>query len=370
MQKKKDIKGSPQVGKAGDSLPPFRHHMIRQRVDRHGHISQLEPESELPGCNMPSSQIGVIKEGPIRKWMAAKKQWDTKFASSKRRVQKQRAKDMAKGYQQFGDGEVPPPSALAGRRKLGEDLKEPKKSRSMGMSLWSLWGSKHDEKTIVLEHEADKEPEITTATAADGANARPLHDVKTAQGEKLDARKKPDYSRSRSRRRTVTDQNQTGRDDVDENTPASVLHSKLAEKRGTAADGDAHLAPDFVADGNAPQILVRSPNIEKDESELKRPKADGIAFPFSLKNHHATASMTTLTSSIGIRPQDDIVTPGAKDSGVPQNANDVEASGKGKEEESEQVIENGQVVSAERPPMETFKTALEIMPAQPATKSQ
>jgi hypothetical protein len=173
--------------------------MIRQRVDYHGNIYHLEPASQLPGCNLPPSEIGVIKDGPVRKWMAAKKEWDTKFASAKRRVRKQRAKEMAKGYQQFGAGEVPPPSALAGRRKTGEDLKEEKKTRSTGMSLWSLWGSKHDEKTIELEQEADREPEKSVASAVDGAGARPLHDMKTQQGKQMDLGQMPEYSRSRSR---------------------------------------------------------------------------------------------------------------------------------------------------------------------------
>lgn len=362
--------------------------MIRQRVDRHGNISQLEPESDLPGCNMPVSEIGVIKQGPVKKWMGAKKQWDTRYASSKRRVQKQRAKEMAQGYQQFGDGEVPPPSALAGRRKVGEDLKVEKKKRSMGMSLWSLWGSKHDEKAIELEQQADKEAETITVSGADGANSRSLHDLKTAQGKQLDSGKKPDYSRSRSRRRTVTDQRQTEGDDIDENTPASVIHNRLAEKRGSTGVGDSHLAPDFVAEGSVPQILVRSPTVEMDESELKRPKAGGIAFPFSLKNEGATASMTTLTSSAGVQPVDDIGNPGSRESGVQENPKDVGASaaitgeGKGKRQETgdlvdkasfglddTKVVENGEVVSAKRPPIETFVSAWEVLPAESSTKT-
>jgi hypothetical protein len=311
----------------------------------------------------------------VRKWMAAKRQWDTKFATSKRRVQKQRAKEMAKGYQQFGDGEVPPPSALAGRRKAGEDLKEEKKKRSYGMSLWALWGSKHDEKTIVLEQEADKEPEMSTATAEDGANARALDDTKTAQGKKLDAngKKKPDYSRSRSRRRTVTDQHQTDGDDIDENTPAAVIHTKLEEKRGNLSQiTNDNLAPRFLADDTMPQILVRSPTIEKDESELKRPKAGGIAYPFSLKKHGATASMTTLTSSIGVPPAAEVDSPGSKDSGVEQNAGDIEAAaamgsvdGKGKQKEDSdgpKAVENGEIVDANRPPLETFFSAKSDLP--------
>ena len=183
--------------------------MIRQRVDRHGNIFPLEPPSELPGCNISPSEIGVIKEGPVKKWMAAKRQWDTKFAFSKFSVQKQRAKEMAKGYQEFGNGEAPPPSALAGRRQTGEVLREEKKKRSIGMSMWSGWGSKHDRRAIVLEQQADGRPETATASSADGAGARPLHDNETAHGKRMErglSAKGPNYSRSRSRRRTVTDE--------------------------------------------------------------------------------------------------------------------------------------------------------------------
>lgn len=135
------------VGKAGDPLPSFRNHMIRQSVDRHGRISPLQPAASLPALQVPPSEIGVIKRGPVEKWMTAKKQWDTKFANEKRKVQKQRIKEMKDGYQSFGPNEFPPPSALAGRR--GASMPKVKKvKRSWGMSLWSLWGSSHDEKTV------------------------------------------------------------------------------------------------------------------------------------------------------------------------------------------------------------------------------
>lgn len=136
-----------QVGKAGDALPPFKDHMIRQRVDRHGHIYPLDPPSSMPALQMSANEVGVIKPGPVGKWLSAKKQWDQKYAREKRRVQKQRAKEMAKGFQGFGNDEVPPPSALAGRRGLSMP-KEEKKKKSWGMSMWSLWGSSHDENTV------------------------------------------------------------------------------------------------------------------------------------------------------------------------------------------------------------------------------
>ena len=138
---------SEQIGKAGDSLPPFLNHMIRQRVDRHGRIYPLGSHASLPALQISANEIGVIKPGPVMKWLDAKQVWDRKYAHEKRRVQKQRVKEMAKGFQDFADDDTPPPSALAGRRGLTMP-KEKKKHRSMGMSLWSLWGSKHDEKTV------------------------------------------------------------------------------------------------------------------------------------------------------------------------------------------------------------------------------
>ena len=135
------------VGKAGDTLPPFQNHMIRQSVNRHGHVYPLGPASSLPALQMSPNEIGVIKPGPVRKWLEAKTRWDHKYAREKRKVQKQRIKEMARGFEEIGDDEVPPPSALARRR--GKDMpKESKKTKSMGLSLWSLWGSSHDEKTV------------------------------------------------------------------------------------------------------------------------------------------------------------------------------------------------------------------------------
>ena len=135
------------VGKAGDPLPPFRDHMVRQRVDRHGHIYGLEPASSLPALQLPANEIGVIKPGPVRKWLNAKQKWDTRFAKEKRKVQKQRTDEMLQGFEGFGSDEMPPPSALAGRRGMRVPENE-KKKMSWGMSLWSLWGSSHDQKYV------------------------------------------------------------------------------------------------------------------------------------------------------------------------------------------------------------------------------
>lgn len=134
------------VGRAGDPLPPFQHHMIRQRIDRHGRIYPLMAKEELVALQLPVADVGVPKKGPVSKWMKAQQQWNSKFAKQKIKIQKQRLKDMEKGFEGF-EGEIPPPTALAGRRVKGMKAEKPKK-RSWGMSMWAGWGSKHDSATV------------------------------------------------------------------------------------------------------------------------------------------------------------------------------------------------------------------------------
>jgi hypothetical protein len=134
------------VGRAGDPLPAFEHHMIRQRIDRHGRIYPLAVKEVLPALNLLIEDVGVPKTGPVSKWMKAQGQWNSKFAKQKIKIQKQRLKDMEKGFEGF-DGETPPPTALAGRRVKGMKAEKAKK-RSWGMSMWAGWGSKHDSSTV------------------------------------------------------------------------------------------------------------------------------------------------------------------------------------------------------------------------------
>ncbi|KAL9604647.1 MAG: hypothetical protein Q9219_000367 [cf. Caloplaca sp. 3 TL-2023] len=296
------------VGRAGEPLPAFKNHMIRQRVDRNGNIFPLGPPSSLPALQMSSNDVGVIKPGPVRKWMNAKKEWDNKFAREKRRIQKQRVKEMAQGYQGFGDDEVPPPSALAGRRGLKVD-KEAKQKRSWGMSLWSLWGSSHDQKTIKREEKADKAPE-TSRTSTDNNRA-------TAPWSRR--RESQQLSRSRSRRRVVS---YTGQSDpkIDETTPALEILRRKQEAGDATSPRD--LFPTFTeqqkshfppSQANSP---IPSPSLSSDypqanplnniagTASLARPATDGKAFPFKLGTRFhedgTNASTVTLMSHMAV----------------------------------------------------------------------
>lgn len=307
----------------------------------------------------------------MRKWMAGKREWDTKYASSKRRVQRQRAKEMIAGYRPFGDGEVPPPSALAGRRRKDDGDREEKAKKSWGLSLWSKWGSKHDKETKEREEQMDRDAETITVTEAEGANSRPLHDIETKEGEKMMVPKQKSQSRSRSRRKTVTDRHQTEQqDELEQSYPVSNRLAEKAAEEGVRPTDEsptrgrtrtppqeaptADTAEHSASTGDLPTAAVSGRPIEQEPkaeeatrallplptpiineparnehesvieiSKTNRPKSNGIAFPFTLKRNGtetsvagSMASTQTLTSTLGVPPAEDVRTAAALRSGV------------------------------------------------------
>ncbi|KAJ6177699.1 Alpha/beta hydrolase fold-3 [Penicillium mononematosum] len=148
--------GPSSVGKAGDPLPAFHQYMIRQRIDKRGHI--------------PPAQIGAINPSLIRMWLDAKKEWDIRFAKEKLRVQSRRLKELAHGFQDF-DGECPPPSSLAARRAAPGVLPKRHAKKNYGMMMWSGWGSKHDERRVEMEKRAEQSGRRSTRVSTDTGQA-------------------------------------------------------------------------------------------------------------------------------------------------------------------------------------------------------
>lgn len=313
-----DVMDSGHVGKAGDPLPHFKNHMIRQRVTRHGATLPLAPEAELTACCVEPTSVGVVKEGTVKKWLAMKDQWDHRYASAKAKVHKKMVSDMAVGYHDFGPGEYPPPTALAGRRRVDSKLVEgsKKQQKSWGLAMWSLWGSKHDEMTVEREKKATEQPVTRVATTAEGEGARSFADIEEQDRPPL----KTGRSRSRSHRRVVTDENQTGSQAISEDTPVAHL---IEQRKEQEAAKPSLLSPDY-----APETGVAG----------KRPFLDGIALPFSLNKNAETASMMTLQSDTtplpGSRPMspyfqdEDTTQPSQSTQLTSQDAPTIEIAGK------------------------------------------
>ncbi|KAH7381354.1 hypothetical protein DE146DRAFT_670368 [Phaeosphaeria sp. MPI-PUGE-AT-0046c] len=314
-------KAAGRIGRAGDPLPPFYHHMIRQRVDRHGWVYPLTAKEELVALNLPVADVGVPKKGPVSKWMKAQQQWNNKFAKQKIKIQKQRMKDMEKGFEGF-EGEIPPPTALAGRRVKGMKAEKAKK-RSWGMSMWAGWGSKHDSSTLDREERADQsgeqaDPPTTTHQPGDPPVVGPPDSPKRSRNKTLTA-PVPSRTRSHSRHSAVTDQGQVGISQEDLTKQLSDIAPPvpgLANATCIAPERIASPLPSPTGDINFPTSPLTPGIVISDHPESPatlipatdgsstRPTKGGIAYPFSLKVEGASgvsanASMLTL-DSIGI----------------------------------------------------------------------
>ncbi|KAL2756013.1 hypothetical protein ACRALDRAFT_1042933 [Sodiomyces alcalophilus JCM 7366] len=288
------------IGKAGDTLPPFRDHMIRQKVTRGGIIYPLPAPSELPACNIDPREIGVAKEVPVRRWLARKKEWETKYARTRARVHRKIIKDMAEGFVGYGDGENPPPTALAGRRRAVYGKKARKPTKSIGLAVWSLWGSKHDEMTVERErtaeqHHTEKSSDAAVATDEVGPGRMPSSDnvsPVTEPGPSSPLSPRQERPSASPRTRSVIDEQQTSQQDeeLDERTPiVSLLAMRKESERKRQEEGKAGESAELLSPDYVPETGVAG----------KRPFLDGIAMPFSLAKEADTASMMTLHSTGG-----------------------------------------------------------------------
>jgi len=321
------------IGTRGDPIPPFKNHMIRQRITRHGVIFPLAPPSSLEALQMDPDTIGVIKQGPVRKWKAKKEEWETKFASTKRKVQKQRAKEIQDGYASFGPQECPPPTALAGRRtKAMEKMMHKKRGKSWGLAMWSGWGSKHDETTL------DNQEDVARGRRGSGSEAR-RRSRGASTSKKVEKQDAFARAQSEPRRQYPKDD----RKDVDPLNNGEMAAGLV----GTAGVGAAALSTTEMWKNNAPPTqpldnttdLARLPPGEKVSgsdntylpAESTRPHNGEVAYPFKLRpkfGEDRPVSMQTLDSlADGIPPMDGVV----DDASEPQ-----------------------------RPPLETFVTAHEF----------
>ena len=285
--KKRKISTSTQIGsigKAGAPLPAFKNHMIRQRVDRHGDVFPLAAPDNLPGCCMKPEEVGSIKVGPVKKWLEAKAKWDSKYRAHKKKVHEQRLKDMKAGYEGFGAGEHPPPSALAGRRteKMMKGTTLPERlKKSKGLMMWSMFGSEHDKNTIKREEEvmkADDEEDEKQARRKMSTAVVPQLDSKVLTDDSVDRiggsppvlgnnsgklRKKSrigSKSRSRSRRRTITVADQ-GQARIEESANMDELRQQETE---------GHQAPD------APQSAYSQSSYLLPTAASRRPQPGAI----------------------------------------------------------------------------------------------
>ena len=211
------------VGRAGDPLPEFQGHMIRQRVDKKGHVYPLDPPSAFPALTMPASQVGAFNPLLVKRWLAAKNEWDEKYAKEKLSVQQQRLKELYHEFKNFGD-EFPPPSSLAARRAAPGVLPARRERKSYLMTMWSGWGSKHDERLIGREQSGKDGHSQMRSVVAGPAGASMANDPVNQAAEKSNTETK-DHEQPNPSPKGVT---------ID----AEKANQTLAEERNKRSTGD------------------------------------------------------------------------------------------------------------------------------------
>lgn len=211
------------VGRAGDPLPEFQGHMIRQRVDKKGHVYPLDPPSAFPALTMPASQVGAFNPLLVKRWLAAKNEWDEKYAKEKLSVQQQRLKELYHEFKNFGD-EFPPPSSLAARRAAPGVLPARRERKSYLMTMWSGWGSKHDERLIGREQSGKDGHSQMRSVVAGPAGASMANDPVNQVAEKSNTETK-DHEQPNPSPKGVT---------ID----AEKANQTLAEERNKRSTGD------------------------------------------------------------------------------------------------------------------------------------
>ena len=320
---KQNLESVGAVGKAGDPLPAFKDHMVRQRVTRHGVIYPLAPESEIACLALDPASIGAIKPGPVRKWLTKRRENDSRFANDRKKIQKKRAKEIATGYDDI-PGETPPPTALVGRRRRGVAPEEKKKSKSWGLAMWSGWGSHHDESTLEREQKSESQQTADRTVQPLPGNAPPSRAgsnfnlaVPGRQNDRDPNKKRrissvsvpavPWAQRPRSPYRQVNDTGQAGFGDSSPQLGNASVHMPYS-RRSSTSTGDYASRPVSVVVPTAAALAPDSEKVPGSQNTFLNPSNPGrphngvMAYPFRLRHPVSNPSITTLDSQAASIP--------------------------------------------------------------------
>lgn len=79
-----DVPSCAMDDRSGDIL------MIRERVDIHGRVRSMESKEDITALQLRPSEIGIIKEETLFKWLEGQEEWDRRFKYCATKVMKNR----------------------------------------------------------------------------------------------------------------------------------------------------------------------------------------------------------------------------------------------------------------------------------------
>jgi hypothetical protein len=120
--------------------------MIRLHVDKEGNYYPMKPASEIRACTFPKEEIGFPKVEALKGWFKYRKESDVKYAAKREKMREKRRKEVEVGYMRWPGGEVPPPSALAGRVVVGTEVEAERERGRLGKGvLGKIFGRLYQE---------------------------------------------------------------------------------------------------------------------------------------------------------------------------------------------------------------------------------
>ncbi|KAI0700770.1 alpha/beta-hydrolase [Cytidiella melzeri] len=205
--------------------------MLHERVNISGEVRPMEPKEEIEALKIPPQEIGVIKEGPVKRWLTGQDLWDEKFKRQAHKVVRKResynkkVEELVKRARENGlvlhgdssrssmhrtasalsfssqgeimasrrwgpldiDDEQPPPSSIVGRRDNRESLAMIRKA--------IYYSAPVTHKTVPKRHARDvfraafdpednlaKAPHQSVSEEQTSANILPVHGLQMWQG--------------------------------------------------------------------------------------------------------------------------------------------------------------------------------------------
>ncbi|KAL8280896.1 hypothetical protein RQP46_006575 [Phenoliferia psychrophenolica] len=76
--------------------PPWVDNMVRERVAISGVVRPMEPAAEMSMLHLDPEDIGLVKESPVKRYLAGKAIWDKRFKRAYEKVQKRREHHLKK----------------------------------------------------------------------------------------------------------------------------------------------------------------------------------------------------------------------------------------------------------------------------------
>ncbi|EIW66003.1 hypothetical protein TREMEDRAFT_20822, partial [Tremella mesenterica DSM 1558] len=114
-------------------------HMIRERVTTTGVCRPLESPSELGALTMPEDEIGMLKEGPVMRFLNGQALWDKRYKRTIRKVAKTRKRnlELAKNKDAGKLGRVWQEKLRIASGKVSKSSRRGKESRGRKAGDWS-----------------------------------------------------------------------------------------------------------------------------------------------------------------------------------------------------------------------------------------